>query len=220
MAKANIIKVTGSATLKVAPDTMRIRIEINNHFASNEAAYEQAKTNSLQVIASLKNVGLDETLAKTVNFDISEDSKPIYEKGRWTGYKKNGYDLSQLFYIDLTIGNKEANAIVKYCTENVPYAEIKLDQFISEPRIHKLEAISLAVKDAKEKAEIIATSLGCSLGSILEVNYGCAETRGICYEDCDYSVGADPGGAPLAFNSQKEEIEEAVIVIWQIQNPT
>lgn len=219
MAQANIIKVSGSATIKVAPDTMRIRIEVNSHFASNEAAYEQAKFNSLQVLASLKNVGLDETLAKTINFDISEDSKPIYEKGRWTGYKKNGYDLNQLFYIDLPTGNKEANAIVKYCTENVPYAEIKLDSYISEPRKHKLEAISLAVKDAKEKAEIIATSLGCALGSILEVNYGCAETRGICYEDCDYSVGAAPGGAPLAFNGQEEEIEEAVIVIWQIQNP-
>ena len=86
MAQANIIKVSDSATLKVAPDTMRIRIEVNSHFASNEAAYEQAKFNSLQVLASLKNVGLDESIAKTVNFDISEDSKPIYEKGRWTGY--------------------------------------------------------------------------------------------------------------------------------------
>ena len=101
MAQANIIKVSGSATIKVAPDTLRIRIEVNSHFASNEAAYEQAKVNCLQVLTSLKNVGLDETLAKTINFDISEDSKPIYEEGRWTGYKKNGYDLNQLFYIDL-----------------------------------------------------------------------------------------------------------------------
>lgn len=54
MTQANIIKVSGSATLKVAPDTMRIRIEVNSPFASNETAYEQAKTDSLQVLASLK----------------------------------------------------------------------------------------------------------------------------------------------------------------------
>ena len=219
MSQVNTIRIGGSGTLKVAPDTLRIRIEVNSHFASNEATYEQAKANSLQVSASLKSAGLDETLAKTVNFDISEDSKPVYEKGRWVGYIKNGYDLNQLFYIDLPVGNKATNDIVKYCTENVPYAEVKLDAHIAEPRKHKLEAISLAVKDAKEKAEIIAKSLGCKLGPILEVNYGCAETRSICYDECDCSVSAATCDAPLAFNGQEEEIEEAVIVIWQLQNP-
>ena len=214
----NIIKVSGSAIIKVAPDTMRIRIEVNEHFESNESAYEQAKCNSLQVLDALKNVELDESLAKTIRFDISEDSKPIYEKGRWVGYKKNGYDLHQLYYIDLPADNKEVNYIVKFCTENIPYAEIKLESYVSEPRRHKLEAISLAVKDAKEKAEIIAASLGCRLGSIVEVNYGCTETAGICYDSCDYSIVAAPADAPFAFNGQEQEIEEGVIVIWQIQN--
>ena len=77
MSQVNTIRIGGSATLKVAPDTLRIRIEVNSHFTSNEAAYEQAKANSLQVSASLKSAGLDETLAKTINFDISEDSKPV-----------------------------------------------------------------------------------------------------------------------------------------------
>lgn len=71
---------SGSATLKVIPDAMRIRIEANSHFASNKAAYEQAKANSLQVLASLKNVGLDETLAKTINFDISKTQSQSMKK--------------------------------------------------------------------------------------------------------------------------------------------
>lgn len=219
MAQANILKVSGNATLKVAPDTLRIRIEVNAHILHNDVAYEMAKHNSLQVIEAVKNVALDENLVKTAYFDISEDSKPVYEKGKWVGYKKNGYDLTQRFYIDLPTGSKEGNDIVKYCTENVPYAEVNLDSYIAEPRKHKLEAIALAVKDAQEKAQIIAASLGCKLGSILEVNYGCEETRGICYDDCDCSVGSAPGSTPLAFNGQEEEISEGVIVIWQIQNP-
>lgn len=101
----------------------------------------------------------------------------------------------------------------------MPYAEVKLDSYVAGPRKHKLEAISLAFKDAKEKAEIIATALGCTLGPIIEVNYGCGLTSGICFYDCDCSVSSAPGGAPLAFNGREEEMEEAVIVVWQIQNP-
>lgn len=220
MSNVNIIKVNGSATVKIAPDTIRIRIEVNSNFISNNVAYEQAKTNSLKVLEALRSTQLDENLAKTVIFDISENSTPVYEKGRWVGYKKNGYTLNQLFHIHLPVGNKKANDIVKYCTENIPFAEVKLDSFIAEPRKHKLNVIALAVKDAKEKAEIIATSLGCSLGAIVEVNYGCLDLPGINYDDCDCSLGAPNSGVPLAFNGEEKEFEENVIVIWHILNPT
>lgn len=218
MEKLNVIKVAGGASLKVAPDYNKIRIEVSRVFTTNEEAYEVAKQNSLAIIAALESVKLDGSLAKTHTFDVSENTKPKYEKGRYVGYVKNGYDLRQVLFIEMPINNSILNTLTKEIYEHVPFVEIKFDTFVSEPRQHKLKALSLAVEDAKEKAEIIASSLGCKLGAIVEANYGVGDVR-TYYDDCDCecSIGSAPGAA-LEFTGQEQEFEQSVIITWQLVN--
>ena len=221
MDKLPVIKVFGSAMLKVAPDYNRIIIKVNHTFADNDEAYEVAKKNNLFILAALDEAGLDGSLLKTKCFDISENSKPVYEKGRWMGYQKNGYILEQQLYIDLPIENKRLNKINKAIAENVPYVEIELKTFLSNPHEHRMKALSLAVLDAKEKAGVMAATLGCTLGQILEINYN-AENDDYEVSDSCLSLPSGPScdsGAALELTGEEESISESVRINWQLINP-
>lgn len=218
MDKPAVIKVAGAATLRVAPDLNRIKIRVERIFVSNDQAYECAKENSLAIIAALESVGLDGSLAKTTRFDICENSKPVYEKGRLTGYQKNGYVLKQNLYIDLPVENRRLNEINKSITEHVPFVEIELDTLLSNPREHRMKALSSAVMDAKERAETIAVTLGCRLGAILEVDYGRTGSDFLYDRVCDSAECSLPG-AGLELTGEEEQIDESVMVVWQLVNP-
>lgn len=217
MNQKNIIKVAGVAKVNVTPDTHRIRLEVRRTFKSNDAAYETGKKNLILINNVLKNHNLEPELAKTTYFDVSENEKRAFdEKGRYIGYEKNGYYLRQYVYIDIPMDNKLTNELSKEIAESVPYVEIQLDTYLSNRREHKLKAMEMAVADAKQKAEILAKALNCSLGSILEINYGYDDSPryyGV-YDACE--VGAPPSGAPLEMTGEDEEITEGVHIIWEL----
>lgn len=216
MNQKKIIKIAGVAKLNIKPDTHRIRMEVRRTFKSNEAAYETGKKNLILINNVLKNHNIETELAKTTYFDVSENEKRAFdEKGRYIGYEKNGYYLCQYIYVDIPLDNKLTNELSKEIAESVPYVEIKLDTYLSNKREHKLKALELAVTDAKEKAEILANSLNCSLGSIIEINYGCDDSPRY-YDVCNYEFGAPPSGAPLEMTGEDEEITEGVHIIWEL----
>lgn len=216
MNQKNVIKVAGSAIIKAAPDTHRIRVEISRTFKSNDAAYETGKKNLIFINEALKANGLEPELAKTHWFDISENDKRAFdEKGRFIGYEKNGYYLRQVVNIDIPLDNKITNELSKAIADTVPYVEISLDTYLSNKKEFKLKAMASAVADAKEKAEVLVASLGCTLGSILEINYGCGDTDRYYYDDCCCETVGAPGNA-LEMTGEEEEIREGVQIIWEL----
>ena len=225
MEKQSVIKVSGAAMLKVAPDYNSIKIEVKREFPTNDEAYEAAKQNSLAVIAALESVGLDGSLAKTARFDISERKEPIYKNGHIVGYEKVEYILNQTFVIELPTDNVRINEICVAITESMPDAEIKLHSFLSNPHAYKMEVLSIAVMDAREKAEVIATTLGCTLGEILEIEYRDGDTnmRKIFYcpsinDEPNYIIRTQ-SKTPLSMTGEDQTISDSVMVTWQLVNP-
>lgn len=204
------IKVTGSATLKVAPDTTRIGIAVNRTFKVNDEAYETAKRNSFAIANALTALGLEPELAKTDRFDISENRKPVYRRDKFMGYEKNGYELEQHLHIDLAATHSGIDTLCAAITENVPYVEIKLSSLITNVGQLKLSVLKMAVQDASAKAETIASALGCRLGTVASVVYGDNTEGDFDYDNCCV------GSTPLAFTGNDETFGESVTVTWNL----
>lgn len=205
--------------MKVAPDTARINIRVARVLATYDEAYEQGKQNLIGINSVVEETGISTELVKTHRFEVTEHTKPDYKHGKYVGYVKDGYDLDQRISIDLDIDNVLVNDIVKGIGQSVPMAEVSLLHLIKSPRTYKLKVLALAVKDAAEKAQVIADALDCQLGAIKEVVYGADDYDGsMMYEsDCDCKC-ADPSGASLDIHAVEEEIHDEVRITWYIIN--
>lgn len=171
------IKVVGTGRIHVVPDVTRLEISIDRVLQNYDEAYACAKENSSWMVKILEYNKLPGTLAKTIRMDISEHSEGIYKGGHYVGSKKEGYDLNQRIKVDLGMDNVLVNNIVKGVGKFIQGAQISIGYTQRDPRPTQLKMLERAVKDAHDKAEIMAKAAGCELGEVKEIEYGEMEVR-------------------------------------------
>ena len=166
------IKVEGTGSVHVVPDVTRLEIKVESVFKSYDEAYAQARENTEWIGKILEYNGLNTKLAKTTRFDISDHQLNQYdEDDNYIGKIKEGFDLIQSFKIDLGINAILLNKIVRGVGKFIKGAQINIGYTIRDPRPHKLKMIDRAVRDAKEKASIMASAADCKLGSVFSISY-------------------------------------------------
>ena len=166
------ITVTGRGAIHVVPDVTRIEVTVSSVFKTYQEAYDRAKENFSKMVQILEYNKKPGSLAKTVRMDISDHEKSVKDsKGYHIYYEKDGYQLSQRIKIDLGIDNVLVNKIVRGVGKFNEDAQINIGYTVQDPRPHQLKMLERAVKDAREKANIMATALGCMLAEVSEINY-------------------------------------------------
>ncbi|MBR1549751.1 MAG: SIMPL domain-containing protein [Bacteroidales bacterium] len=167
------IQVTGTGSIHVVPDVTRLTVSIKRHFASYKLSFESAKENSAWFVKILEYNHQPGQLAKTVWFDISDHQTPQYdEDGNYLGSVADGYDLNQRVQIDFGIDNVLVNNVVRGIGKFIVGAQINIGYTVRDPRPIQLKMLERAVKDAKEKATIMATAAGRELGNVTNIEYG------------------------------------------------
>jgi len=168
----NTISVTGKGSIHVVPDVTRLETTVCCWFRTYEEAYAQARENASWFSKILEYNHMSGKLAKTIRFDISDHEESEYDDDdHYIGHIKNGYDLEQRVKIDLGIDNKLVNNIVRGIGKFIKGAQVSIGYTVQDPRPHQLKMIARAVKDARDKATIMAEALDCHIGNVESVSY-------------------------------------------------
>ena len=167
------INVTGNGRIHVVPDVTRLEVRVESVFESYDVAYQQAKENAKWIKQVLEYNHKNGELAKTIRLDISDHTINEYDDDdHYVGKIKDGFDLDQRFKVDLEIDPVLLNKIVRGVGKFVKDAQISIGYTIRDPRPLQLKMLERAVKDATEKAQIMAKAAGCKLGSVINIQYG------------------------------------------------
>lgn len=173
MANNRTINVTGRGSIHVVPDVTRLEVTIESVFKTYEEAYQQAKENTKWMIQILEYNHKNGNLAKTIRLDITDHTINEYdEDDHYIGQIKDGFDLNQCFKIDLEIDPVLLNKIIRGIGKYIQGAQISIGYTIRDPRPFQLKMLERAVKDASEKALIMAETAGCKLGEVINIYYG------------------------------------------------
>ena len=160
-----LITVTGRGGIHVVPDVTRLELNLVSLHDTYEDAYNQAKGDNDKICQIMKEVKLDKKLPKTTRLDIDKKTVSEYDKYKnYKGEKFLGFQLTHIVKIDLGMDNVVLNKVVKRIGELMKQAEINIGYTVKDPRPSQLRMLERAVKDAKEKAEIMAKAAGCKLG--------------------------------------------------------
>ena len=170
------IAVTGKGSVHVVPDVTRLEIRIESVFTTYDEAYQQAKENTKWMKQILEYNHKNGKLAKTIRLDITDHTISEYDDDdHYIGKIKTGFDLDQRFKVDLEIDPVLLNKIIRGVGKFIPGAQISIGYTVQDPRPSQLKMLERAVKDATEKAKIMAEAAGCKLGNVLSINYGAQE---------------------------------------------
>ena len=166
------ISVDGRGSIHVVPDVTRLEVSVESVFPTYEGAYKQAKENASWMGQILEYNHLSAKLAKSIKLDIRDHTISNYDDDdHYIGEIKDGFELEQRFKIDLDINPVLLNKIVRGVGKFIKGAQINIGYTIRDPRPHQLKMIDRAVKDAREKAEIMAKAADCQLGKVNEIRY-------------------------------------------------
>lgn len=173
-----IITVTGQGCIHVVPDVTRLEISLVSIHDSYDEAYAQAKKNTEELAAIMQEVKLDSKLPKTKRLDIEKRTQTEYDKyGHYKDEIFVGYELDHDVKIDLGMDNVLLNSIVRAIGQRLKQAEINIGYTVKDPRPSQLRMLERAVKDAKEKASIMAKACGCKLGLVKDIDYSLHEVH-------------------------------------------
>ena len=215
--------MTGKGAIHVVPDVTRVELTLQSIHDTYEEAYAQAKSNTERLSQIMKEVSLDVTLPKTIRLDIDKKTQNEYDKfGNFKSKKFLGFELDHKVRIDLGMDNVLLNNIIKRIGKMLKQAEISIGYTVRDPRPSQLKMLERAVKDAKEKATIMAKACDCKLGLVKEINYSVQELH--VYSQARMIHGADEA---LCCNEESLDITPAdlavsddVTVVWYLSNNT
>ncbi|MEM3408400.1 MAG: SIMPL domain-containing protein [Candidatus Micrarchaeia archaeon] len=205
------ISVTGNAQMKVLPDRVVIYAQILTR--SKDSAEEAKNLNariSDVVLTSLIKVGVNRSDIETSGFSVY----PEYDWTQDQGQVLKGYAASNSMKI--TIADFEnAGKIVDAVVNNgglINYINYELS--VEKMNEYKAQALSEASKDAKKKAESIASGLGKTLGDVVSVS--ASEYNYYPYPIYRTDAGADLKEISTNLPSAKLDVTATVSVTYKI----
>ncbi len=165
--EGNTINVAGSSEITVEPDEAEVWAGISVVKDTAEEAQNEVNIAISAIVNGLVSKGISKE-------DIETENLNLYEERTWTqdeGSKLVGWRATQTLKIK-TANLTKVGLIVDAAVSNGANQLNNINFQLSEEKEqqYKKQAIAEATKNAKEKAEAIAESLGTKLGKIKTVS--------------------------------------------------
>ena len=203
------VEVGGTGTVTAAPDAARISVGVEVIEPELSAARAEAARQAAAVVEAGKALGIPPAHIRTSRFSVAP-VRQYDDKGgvaRITGYQVHNDVAVTVRNLDHV--TRVLDAVVEAGGNQVSGP----DFFILSPDALSDEARTLAIADARRKAETLATAAGATLGkvlSIVESEPGFAPMPRMAYA----KMAAADAATPIEAGS--EEVAVSVRVRWEM----
>jgi uncharacterized protein YggE len=174
LAPVRSITVSGMAERKVAPDEGHVNVSISATNAKLEIAKAEHDRKLREVMAIAKKEGIDDAQMKTQHSAVQPQYTYENNKRQFKGYQVQTA-------LDITVKKVDAvgDLVEKLTTAGLEKGAgvewgnlINVSYTIANPDKIRSDMLIEAIKDARSKADNMASAVGGSVGNALQVNEG------------------------------------------------
>ncbi|MEW6244932.1 MAG: SIMPL domain-containing protein [Bacillota bacterium] len=171
-----VMVMDGEGLVQLKPDRAVVTLGVQTQAETAQKAQSENARLMQQVIAAVKSLGIRESDMKTAGFNLFPvwDYQPEKEGSpRVIGFRVHNTLSITVYKIDIvgrildTAVSAGANSV-----EGVQFS-------VKDPSAARLEALKLAMADAKTKAETVASTIGATVTDVLVVEENYSESPGI-----------------------------------------
>ncbi|TZE82800.1 SIMPL domain-containing protein [Calorimonas adulescens] len=200
----NVITVNGEGVIKAKPDMAYINLGVETKGKTAKEAQDSNADTMGKVIQALKGMGITENDIRTTNYNIYPEQ---YFDDKTNQSKISGYHVTNM--VEVTVRDVDKVGSVIDATGNAGANIMYGVSFtISDNSAYYQQALQLAAKDARSKAEGIAKGLGVNLGTPLRIVEQ-SNSGGTVY-NINQSQAMKAGGTPIT--SGELEIKAQITV--------
>lgn len=214
------IKVNGSAKLSVKPDIIVVFATVRTCDMEYAKAISDVNSKIEKLRKSLVKIGFEKDMLQTTDFNVQ--SRYDNEKTADGSYKRvfAGFNVTHSLKLEFAFDTDKLSQVVSVITNSKTETEFSIAFSIKDEQIYKKQVIAQAVKDATEKATIIAEAAGVQLKEIVAVNYDVADIN--IYSPTRYCANDGMARAVALSASHTDivpedvQIKDTVSVVWNI----
>lgn len=159
-----VIRTHGEAVLTVEPDQAEIQIGVETEDPSAQAAAQKNAARADAVLKALHELLGRDAEIKTVGYSIN----PVYSTSRDGNMTISHYKATNMLHVK-TDQIKRVGEIIDRANKAGANTIHALDFSLKEDAAVQLKALDLASRDARAKADAIASALGVKIKRILQV---------------------------------------------------
>lgn len=216
------IRVTGKGKISVKPDTIRLRISLEDTFRE----YDDALKHSADSVELLKDIfaglGYDRKALKTVYFNINTEYESYQDRDKSWKRRFKGYKYTHRMKLEFPADNKQLGKIL-YALAHCPVSpEFSIEYTVADPEAAKNELLGEAVRDSMAKANVLATAANVKLGNIVNIDYSWGKVDFVSRPLEELSLRCCEADArePASYNMDIEpddiDMTDTVTVVWNI----
>lgn len=180
------ITVKGIGAVSVKPDLIVLRLSMETAEYEYDAAMKAAAEKIDFLNKALEAAGFEKKSAKTADFRVRADYDSLNDgKGNYTSVFM-GYKCRHELKIEFDFDTKRLTKALSEISKCIAKPEISIDFTVKDSSAVSGELLKAAVKNAREKAEILCAASGAKLGELLSIDYNWGELH--LYSDTDYDV--------------------------------
>lgn len=169
-----IIKVVGEGKTIVAPDMTRLTIKVKKVFDTINEAYNESSRNINTLRYVLEENGMTSNDLTPTRFHVEEHYRNYCDdKDGAIGKVRDGFRMEQDFEIILGIDNGKVSQVVQAIGRELEDVEIGISRDCGHIDHFVKTMLSEAVKNAKDKATLLAKTIDCEIIEVREIDYSC-----------------------------------------------
>lgn len=212
------ITVKGIGAVSVKPDLIVLRLSMETAEYEYDAAMKAAAEKIDFLNKALEAAGFEKKSAKTADFRVRADYDRLNDgKGNYTSVFM-GYKCRHELKIEFDFDTKRLAKALSEISKCIAKPEISIDFAVKDSSAVSGELLKAAVKNAREKAEILCAASGAKLGELLSIDYNWGELH--LYSATDYDVEGKCMmlGAADDMDIEPEEIKarDTATFAWEI----
>ena len=220
MADMRTIQVTGKGKIRVKPDMMRLTITLEGTCKDYGVTLKRTSddTEKLRTLVCGSDFAGEDL--KTISFNVNTEYESYEEEGvykqRFTGYR-----YIHVMKLEFDSDNDRLGQLLAALSGSDLHPEFRISYTVKDREAAKNKLLADAVRDASEKAKILAGAAGVSLKEIQKINYSWGEVdlevRPMNLM-CEHSmkISSSAGGYDLNIEPDDIEVSDTVTVVWEI----
>lgn len=214
------LRVTGKGRLSLKPDIIVISFKSSAVYTDYAETIAMASKATKDLKAVIAKAGIDGNLLKITNLDVKPEYDSWYDEKDHRHEKFIGYKYTHNSNIKIDNDNKVLGRLLYEVSASPLDVRFDISYTVKDMEKAKNDLLREAVKDAKEKAEVLSEAADVKLKGIEDISYSWSEleiySRPISLKS-NMLCAAPSDSFDIDIDADDIDVDDTVTVVWEIE---